>query len=131
MKKLLIILMLALASASAMAKWTVLSVNDKTGVTEYADLAKIRKVGNKVKMWTMHDHKTAQERGLYKYLSIKMLWEFDCQEEEARNLSLILLSGNMGMGDVVFSNHDPTKFMPIVPGSVGEREWNMVCEEIK
>ena len=122
MKKLLIILMLALASASAMAEWTDVAGNDEVGATVYADLATIRKAGNKVKMWTMYDYKTAQEISLYKYLSYKSQWEFDCKEEQQRNLYISYFSGNMGNGNPVFSFDDPSKFIPIAPGSVGETE---------
>ena len=131
MKKLLIILMLALASASAMAEWTPVAWNDEIGLTVYADFATIRKAGNKVKMWAMYDYKTAQEIGLYKYLSTKDLWEFHCQEEEFRVLYAIYFSGNMGNGDSVARGGEPTKFIPILPGTCVEFYWKIACKQKK
>ena len=52
MKRLLITLLLAVLSTSAMAEWVQTSESDN--LTAYADhLKPIRKVGDKVKMWTM------------------------------------------------------------------------------
>ena len=51
MKKLLLTLMLAVVSSSAMAKWVKVS-EDKL-VTAYADPTTIRKNGDKVKMWAL------------------------------------------------------------------------------
>ena len=131
MKKLLIILMLALVSDSAMAEWTVVFGKDNTNETVYADFATIRKAGNKVKMWTMYDYKTAQEISLYKYLSYKFQWEFDCQEEQVRSLYAFFFSGNMGNGDLVARGGEPTKFIPILPGTCVEFYWKIACKQKK
>ena len=55
MHKAILMMLLAVVSSSAMAEWTV--VNENKEFIQYADLATIRKLGNKVKMWGLNDYK--------------------------------------------------------------------------
>ena len=54
MKRLLITLLLAVLSTSAMAEWV--QVNEGDTFSAYVDPTTIRKAVNKVKMWTMQDY---------------------------------------------------------------------------
>jgi len=51
MKKLLLILILAIVSSSAIAEWFEVDTRRRVGLTAYADPTTIRKSGNKVEMW--------------------------------------------------------------------------------
>ncbi len=126
MKRLLITLLLAVLSTSAMAEWTPIAQTESA--TNYAELSTIRKAGNKVKMWIMEDFKTMQVIGEYKYLSAKSQFEYDCQNETLVVGAILMFLGNMGSGQVVTSVSkrlvDP---MPVSPGSVGEIAWKIAC----
>ena len=125
--KLLIAALLALFSTSAMAEWTAVSFGDKQ--TTYADLATIRKSGNKVKMWRLYDRKVAETVAANKpFLSIAGQDEYDCKEEISRTLTYTFYSKNMGAGEVVYSSgnaHD--EFEPITPGSGIETLFKVAC----
>ena len=75
MHKVILMMLLAVVSSSAMAKWVKVS-EDKL-VAAYADPTTIRKSGNKVKMWVLWDYFTAQEVVSKPYMSARIQNECD------------------------------------------------------
>ena len=127
MKKLLITLLLAVLSTSAMAEWVL--INDNDIATNYVNPATIRKAGNKVRMWSMDDYKTMQITGEYKYISMKTQIEYDCQNETFTSVALLSFSGNMGSGQVVLSTYQRLDPIPVSPESIGELAWKVACRK--
>ena len=87
MKKLLLTLMLAVVSSSAMAEWVEVGHANQQGVyiNVYADPATIRKSGNTVKMWSVYDYLEAKNNpNLPTFRSIKRQEEYDCKEEKKK-----------------------------------------------
>ena len=125
MKKLLITLLLAVLSTSAMAEWVPTHDNDI--LIHYVDPATIRKAGNKVKMWTMYDYKKMQILADFGFLSYKYQGEYDCQNETDTALAGVFLSGNMGSGQVMGTSFKRSDPMPVSPGSMGEEMWKIAC----
>jgi len=125
MKKLPIILLLAVLSTSAMAEWVPINDNDIS--TYYVDPATIRKAGNKVRMWSMDDYKTMKGDGEYKFFSMKSQFEYDCQNETSTLVANLSFSGNMGSGQVVGTSSKRSDPMPVSPGSIAELIWKEVC----
>ena len=128
MKKLLLTLMLALLSTDTKAEWIKVGESDnKGGYTTYADLASIRKVSNKVKMWVLFDYKIEQKVSGVNFLSEKIRREYDCEEEQMRILAYSLFSWNMERGELVRSYSQPQKWEKIQPESMDETEWKVAC----
>ena len=126
MKRLLLIILLFLCSAPAYAEWVKISSNDT--LTYYADPESIRHKGTLVKMWGLVDFKTIQTSAEGKlYLSNKAQREYDCAEEQTRRLSYYWYTGQMGKGDVVVYDTDPTEWQPDPPESVGQKFWKLAC----
>ena len=127
MKKLLLGLLLIIASTTAMAEWIVLG--ESNGITTYINLASIRKEGDIAKMWSLDDYKTSQDNGDgYKYFSGKSFNEYDCKKEKKRGMTLVNYSDNMGKGDVVYSqDYDNRPWHSIVPDTFGEGLWKAAC----
>ena len=127
MHKAILMMILAVMSSSATAKWTV--VNENKEFIQYADLATIRKLGNKVKMWGLNDYKNVQEFAGDKFLSSKSQLEYNCKEEMKRGLSMKLFHGNMGTGGFInFSdNKMPRKWNSVEPDSAQEVLWKIAC----
>ena len=127
MSKLLIAALLAVFSTSVVAEWTRVSGDNDS--TAYADLATIRKAGNKVKMWSLMDFKVAlTSYGGTPFLSAKSQGEYDCKEETWRRLTFIFNSKNMGAGAVVFSSgayHEEPDAIP--PGSGIKTLFKVAC----
>ena len=95
MKKLLLILVLALMSSSVMAEWTRVDYDSGNGFTTYVNFFTIEKSDRTVKMWSLVDYKKAQERAfLPLYLSINRQNEFNCMEGQALKL-IVIFSFNL------------------------------------
>lgn len=130
MKKLTLLLILMVLSTNVLAEWTEF-YSDETGA-DYVDLQSIRKKENKVKMWTLDDFKSVQifTDGNIRRLSQVGHYEYDCSEETIRQLDFSWYSGNMGNGEVVYSdsnmNHEPES---IIPSTIGEKKFNIACSK--
>ena len=129
MKKKILMLMLAAMSTGAMAEWVF--VGDWEQYRFYVDPTTIRKNGNIVKMWTMTDSRIPSVTNSKAYMSTKALEEYDCANETLRTLSLVDYEKSMGTGNVVYSTSYPSPSEPVVPGTVGERRWEIGCGKIK
>ena len=135
MKKLLLTLMLAVVSSSAMAEWVEIGEIEDGDITVYADPTTIRKTGNKVKIWVLIDrkttwvpdgHKTAiEELGV---LSSKGKRVYDCEKKQWRILFLALYSENMGGGETVLTINSRDEWKPVPPpDSAGRAVFKFAC----
>jgi hypothetical protein len=126
LKNSLIGLLLMAVSAGAMAEWT--KISNAADFDVYADLSTIRKSGGTAKIWIVHDFKKAEIASSGKsYLSTMTRYEYDCNEEKFRGLSIYRYSGNMKNGDMVSSHDYVSEWMSIPPESVGAKEFKIVC----
>ena len=126
MKNLVLILILAVVSSSAMAEWIPVVTND-TGTITYVDPATARKASNKVKIWELVDYKTVQEDADGRYMSAMVRTQYDCKEEQTRILYGGFLSENMGRGDVVSTHNEAVKWEPVEPESIGMVLFEFAC----
>jgi len=129
-KKLLLTLALTFVSTSTLAEWIRVGESDKKGgFTAYADLASIRKAGDKAKMWTLFDYKVVQKASGVEFLSEKIRREYDCKEKQMRILAYSLFGWNMESGELIRSYSQPQKWAAVQPGSIDEMEWKVACGE--
>ncbi len=126
MKKLLLTLMLAVVSSSAMAEWVKVGTSDDKTTTIYADPSTIRKSGNRVKMWALWDYSTAQEGGSKPYMSVRIQNEYNCKEETDRQIYATTFSGNMA-GSHTINRQGGKKWEPVAPRTFGETLWKFAC----
>lgn len=130
MRKAVLMMLLAVLSNSAVAGWVAIDDSNSFGdYTAYAETTTICKDGNMVKMWAMYDFNTAHidTAGGKSYLSLKARNEYDCKEEQYRTLSYSFHSGNMGGGDVVFTDYKPADWQPTSRGSINEALRKYAC----
>lgn len=121
-------ILLAIVSGNAAAKW--IAVGFDNDATTYADQNTIRKKGNRVKMWSVIDFKTAQSFDVIPpFMSTEAQYEFDCQEEQSRTLTVFFHSGNMGGGAAIANDPDPNEWKSIPPGSAVEKLWKFACKK--
>jgi hypothetical protein len=124
--KTILMMLLAVVSSSAAAEWVKVSENE--AATTYADPTTISKAGNMVKMWRLIDLRKAVSIASDKpFISSKGQEEYDCKEEQSRVLALTFHSENMGGGEVVHSEANPTDWAPVRAGSIGETLWKFGC----
>lgn len=125
MTRLLLIISLLLSGSPAYAEWVKVGDNDE--FSAYVDPDTIRRNGNLVEMWELHDFKTIQTvKGTF-FLSGKIQGQYDCAEEQHRRLASTAFSGHMGTRTVVNSESDPSKWIPVIPGSVGQALSAVAC----
>lgn len=94
----------------------------------YANLARMRKNGSKVKIWRLTDHKTAEINGDYVYLSKKLLEEYDCKKEQSRQLFVSLYDTNMGVGPAAYTNSTTYSWESVSLHSDSDAIWEIACE---
>lgn len=129
MKRLLLTLLLAIVSSSAMAEWVYVTKTTKeaektNAFTAYADPDTIRKTGNKVKMWVMYDYYSAMSLGV---ISASHKEEFDCKEKQMRQLFLAGYSEHMADGETVFIRNVRDDWELVSPDSVGGAVLEFAC----
>ena len=128
MKKLLLILVLAIMSSSVMAEWVRVNYHSGNSSTTYVNLFTIEKSDRTVKIWSLVDYKKAQERAfLPLYLSINRQNEFNCIEGQMRELYAAYHAKNMGEGKVTFSDNTPDSWNVVSPDSIGRELWKYAC----
>lgn len=125
----LLITLLVLNAAPVYAEWVSISISKggAGGYTVYFDPDTIRRNGDLVKMWTLHDYKTTQTHEGKSFLSAKTQIQFDCAEERMRILAYWVISGSMGRGEVVTHYSDEGEWEPIPPRSRGQSLWEVAC----
>ncbi len=116
---------LACLSNNAMAEWTAVGTSDD-GVN-YANLATIRRKGDIAKMWSLMDFKTAKQLGQKSYLSHESQYEYNCMEEQFREVFFTMYSSNMASGEQVYSSSNQIEWAPVRPGSLGEVKFKIAC----
>lgn len=119
--------MLVFASSSVIAEWTLVAENHDSGVALYIDLATIRKIGNKTKMWFLRDFAAVQTADGDKYLSFKAFHEYDCEEERFRLLAFTMFREKMGQGKTVYYHNGIENWEPVQPYSNSQTLWTIAC----
>lgn len=120
--------LLVLSSGPAYAEWVSVGSTDD-GMTAYADPDTIRRKGEMVKMWSLFDFQIMQYVEGISSLSKKGQSEYDCAEERLRLLALVEYAGNLGKGKVVYTDSIEQPWQPVVPRSVDQALWKLVCDK--
>ena len=126
MRKVILMMLLAVLSSNAAAEWVRIGKN-RIG-TVYADPTTISRSGNMAKMWDLLDYGAALLTADGKpYLSTRTQYEYDCEEEKSRLLEVSAHSGNMASGETVHRDANPHGWRPNVPDSGTARLWKLAC----
>jgi hypothetical protein len=122
MKKILLTLLLACTSTTAMANLFQIDSNDNE--VAYADLNTIKKAGQIVSMWSLYDLKSIKYLARKAYQSTKFHIEYKCDSEKIRIRGMQFFSGKMGEGDVIYKE----SFTDVWTTMEGvESEWRYAC----
>lgn len=127
MRRVILVMLLAVASSSVMAEWKEVGIN--SGITTYANPSIIHKAGNRVEMWHLFDFKTAGTENSNTYLSLKVKSEYDCKKVQSRSLYTSAHKGHMSKGEVVSIESGPEEWKPIPLGSAKEYLFYIACRK--
>ena len=126
MRKLILTMLLAATCGSALADWV--KIYDNGDDTVYVNPVSIRKSGNTVKIWVMHDLKKANHVGNDpEFLSLKQQMDFDCDKQTLYQIAIAAYSGNMGSGDIIKSAFQNAKWEPVASNTVEELQMEFAC----
>ena len=129
MRKIILMILLAVVSNSAMAEWRITSENGFADL--YVNLDTYLKAGNTVRVWELQDYKKAITLASSgdKYLSTTALNEYDCKEKKFRALIFNSHSDHMGEGKLVFSqNTSGGNWYPVAPaGTISGDIFIVLC----
>ena len=128
MKKILMMLLLLVSTNVFAVDWVAAGGTDD--FTVYIDPQSIRRDGNKVRLWTMYNHKSVQELSYTKkrYLSEVYREEYNCFEDTTRTIDRYWYSEKMGTGDIALSAPNLTQpATSVLPGSIGATVLKAVC----
>jgi hypothetical protein len=129
-KRLLFAVLMMTCSVS-WAEWEFTGDQLEGKISIYHDRSTIRRNGVIAKMWIMIDFSTVQiSSGGERYKSSKGLTAYNCEKETYANISIILNSGSMGKGEVVWSHtrkESEWEWDPNPPRSVSEVTWKIAC----
>jgi hypothetical protein len=119
-----------LAFGNANAAWIALGEYAEDGSTIYADPTTLARTGAIVRMGDLTDFKTMQFRsGSGRYLSVRTLNEYDCDQMQSRLVALSMHSGNMANGDIIFSNDSfNADFRSIAPYTSSALLQQIACD---
>ncbi len=96
-------------------------------VTFYVYPASIHKMDNMATMLTLVDFKTVNNSGGHPHMSSMTQHEYDCSENLWRLLNYSYHSGNMGGGEIVYSEANLGTWEPLKPGSGTKIRWKIAC----
>jgi hypothetical protein len=129
-----IFILLLTVSTNAMPEWVrvggegIMRIGDEDVTYDsYADPSTILKKGDKIKMVSLFDNKTATNINGKPYLSMKQLSEYDCKNEESRPLYTAAYTGKMGEGVMGYSEFETLKLKPFLPGTTNQYLWQFAC----
>lgn len=115
--------LLLTAAAPAWTDWVRYS--ETKSAFHYLDPDTILRDGNLVRVWTLQDW---NEPGSDGTRSLRILFEFDCQEERMRSVSAFAHSGHMAGGQAsVTSDILKRSWVNIVRGSAFASAFKLVC----
>ena len=126
MHKLILIMLLAVASGNAIAEWVKL--DDTDYFTLYADNSTIVKNGNLVIMRHLHDEKNTRKTVTSEsYKSTKELVKYDCMGSLMRTLAFSLHAEQMGGGKVIYQDNFPSNWIPVQSKTIDETLLKYAC----
>ncbi|MBL80207.1 MAG: hypothetical protein CMH70_09300 [Nitrosomonadaceae bacterium] len=130
MWKLFLMTFFIIVSTYSFAEWVVIEKNKNEGITRYVDISTIKKNKNKVRMVDLIDYKIKRKALDDKFLSIKIVQEYDCNNARKRILTFNTYNGNMGKGGVIYRDTSPNEWT-IIPSFNSTRFnlWEIACNK--
>ena len=119
-----LLLTLMQATSSAWAEWVQVSQTENSYI--YIDPEAIRKEGNLRKVWLLQDLKQRSKEGV---MSRRMRFEYDCNQERYRFMSISTHSAPMASGSLLTQSANGSPWVDIAPGTSSETLLKTVCAQ--
>lgn len=129
MKHLFLITLFVFGYGLAYAGWVAVEKKYQTGDVEtmYFDPATINREGTRATLWQLTDLKWNDTT---RFLSLKTLKEFDCEQARVRVLQVIEFSRQMGTGRSTPGYIENGNWQPVEERSVNRALWKTACKKL-
>ncbi|MEO7939012.1 MAG: surface-adhesin E family protein [Burkholderiaceae bacterium] len=128
MNRIIVGVLLVLASANACAEWVKVADSMNGKVHHYLDPTTLKKQGTVMRVVTLTDYEEPQPISeSQRFHSVKMQDEFDCAAQTGRHLTLTALAGNMGAGEIVATEPRAAAVRKVAPDTPDEDMFKYVC----
>lgn len=130
LKKLTIVLLINFIFTTPIfaANWSSAGMDSK-GVKQYIDLNSVVKKGDVVSYWSLINFTSPQSLpGGLQYLSLKVAKRINCAEKQHTFSNSYAYSETWGDGDVVKTLKTDNPFELIVPESIMDTQYKLVCQ---
>ena len=114
---------LILYNSATASYWMLIDSNDEYSV--YLDRESIKRENNTVKFWLKWEFKKTQLLMKIKYITMNQYYIIDCREKTSDSTNLVAYDSD---GEVVFSKNYPIHMEPIVPDSISESWFKLLCK---
>lgn len=109
----------------AFADWQFLLEYDHTKI--YAQVKKIKRVGNVASTYLMYDYPQPKGLGPNAYRSTMSYVDFDCKNEKLRIQSIVGYTESKGTGKAI-GPEKGSEWAVIFPGSIDETLMKRICQ---
>lgn len=124
-RKILLILALALGGGAARAEWIKIAHNEQS--VFYLDSNTSKKVEGRVMIWVLRDHTGTRVGPFGPFLSSKDQLEVDCSGRRIRRIYSSDHPQAMGAGKLVHSEHGPMSWNNALPNTIIGRMVDVAC----
>jgi hypothetical protein len=128
--RLVLILLGLLLVQPVWAGWRRIDIASDNSFAIYIDYATLRKTDKGRRMWTLFDYETPQQpiKDEPEFKSEKVLYEFDCANDQLRSLTMVGYAEEMGAGDTTHQVNRPGKWVYSVPQSMSASLMKAACK---
>ena len=126
----IVVLALMCLTTNAWSAWTFVTDTgtENRDFSVYVDLTTIKRNGDTVKIWYLHDFKNPRALRTGKsYRSSVLQEEYDCKTERLRTTASTDYSDDMGLGIAVLSDDDTGAWSVVRPRTIGHTKLKLAC----
>jgi hypothetical protein len=126
MTRVILLVLLAVASSRALAEWVTLGENDV--FTAYANSTAIQRSGDRVELAIMFNYNAPHKVDTGKpFKSIVVRNEYDCKKKQYQQLSLVAFAEKMGTGEAIYSDSSFRQLSRVVRDTIEEKFFDYAC----
>ncbi len=130
MRKVMLLLLLAVASNAALAEWQLIDESSDGRIATYVDLSSVTKSGETVDMWTLSDSSEPIDLGEgIVFSSWKERIRYDCKNQKWLSLIRSAHSSSMGAGHNTYDVPVNDEWRELAPDSISAIAWKLACDK--
>lgn len=124
-RRCLLVVFLIVVASSVQAKWVKIGANQAKGETHFFDPETTQRNGHLKKAWVLSNYDEKQVGGHH---SVNTFYEFDCDKNKVKPVTMLLYSDLNASGDVVGAHHkESEQWSSFSSGSIFNELSEILC----